>query len=208
MYSKWLSSNPANRKIRRLNDSNKKAFQELLATSKTDRTPQQLIQSGIIRPDWEHNGFIQFVLLWSKLSADQQKYYLSNEFLEKWLKQGYISFKDIRHLEECPNNDGCECDTRSFLNMACAIVDESDCVLKDCYLPYAKFDNVQFYEASIDNCVLDGATAYNSYFKKCRSLGASAYGAFRSFNDGAADLGFVKYLKKLGVRGFDYSMYE
>lgn len=194
---KLLEKNPANRtNIRRLSDRNKEGLLELITTPIKNRTPAQLKKAGIVRPDWSGCNFIYF---WSKAAKENQKFYLSDEFIRIWLIKGYISTNDVKGLKNCRycDEDWCHmCDDRAFVNMCCAVVDESDCVLQNCYLPYAKFDNMQFINAVIDNCVLDGATAYDSGFYNC--CGGDAH----------KDLHFVKYLEKLGVEGIDFTLYE
>lgn len=138
------------------------------------------MSAGIVRPDW---SFEDFSAYWFVVVEEHKEYYLSNKFLEKWLVKGYIPFTDVGHSNDCVDGSACDaCDDRWFLNMSCAIVDDSYCFLEDCYLPYAKFDNTEFYKATINNCVLDGVTAYNTYFMKC--------------NGYMDDLYFVKYLEK------------
>jgi hypothetical protein len=167
-----LIGNPAKRyQIQRLNYNKQKAFLELLATPERDRTAQQLFRSGVVRPDLCIDDFQQ---TWNDFVEDDLKeHYLSNRFLQTWLTRGYISLNEIRHSQKCQEGQlehRCNCDNRDFVNMACAIVDDGGCVLYDCYLPYAQFDNTTFYKAVIDNCVLDGVTAFDSSFKRCRGF--------------------------------------
>lgn len=193
--SKLLEKNPANRSnIRRLNDSNKKALIEMLTTTESARTPEQLELSGIVRPDWDKWTFQE---CWNTMSGGTKKYFLSNKFIRKWLVKGYISRTDYRGSEYCDCESACDdCDQRCFINFSCSIVDEESCQLYEYYLTDAKFDNTSFYKAVFDDCTLDGATAYGAFFEKCR--GSKYYGG----------LAFANYLKKQGVKGIDFKLYD
>lgn len=190
VYPAWfnkddLQYNPAKRSnIPRLNRLQKKAFLSLIS-SKSGRNPRQLRDAGVVRPDWSFRKFMRY---WDKIEDLNREFYLSDAFLEKWLRVGYISSEDLPREADPPRNDDSPVrngevplkrfrrinhssnrfgDDRKFINMTCAVVTDRNCFLWDCYLPYAKFDNVDFYKAFIRHCVLHGATAYGSSFEDC-----------------------------------------
>lgn len=200
-----LKGNPAKRSdIDRLNDTQRRAFIELVKTPNSFRSPSQLWDSGIIRPDLSKERFLQ---LWVDLVAEIDKpYYLSNEFLQKWLDTGYISYKNLPS-EQMFSAVAAMCtyytpekwpeavDSREIINMAYAVITDADCHLNFCYLVSAKFDNTDFYKANIVDCVLNGATAYNSYFVDCNGC------------EDDYSIMTAKYLKQCGVLGIDLNDY-
>lgn len=185
-YPKWfnakdLQTNPAGRSnVERLSIKQKDAFIELICRSECERTPQNLWDAGIVRPDW---SFRRFMRRWLKIKTAHKVFYLSDAFLQKWLTVGYISTSDLPTEDIsrpiCKNGEklmyyerNLSCahhiyDYRNFINMSCAIVKDSCCFLWGCYLPYATFNDVDFYKAIIKNCILKGATAYGSDFQDC-----------------------------------------
>lgn len=167
MYPTWFSEqllhkNPANRPIERLNTEQRDAFMNLILRSECNRSPHQLWDAGIVRPCLTFENFMED---WEEMRDEYKTYYLSDVFLEKWLIQGYIAENDLPDI----TYEGSDyiSDYRHIINMSCAVVKDRHCYLSDCYLPYAKFDNVKFYKACIEDCMLEGATAYGSYFEDC-----------------------------------------
>lgn len=206
----WLStdalkSNPAERLgVDRFTSAQAKAFIQLITTPQCYRSPHQLWDSGVIRPDLSKETFTQ---LWVTEVVELDKvYYLSSDFLHKWFDVGYISYEDLpseklfsaaeatctyykaeKHLEDT--------DSRELLNMSYAVITDADCHLNFCYLAQAKFDNTNFYKANIVDCVLVGATAYNSHFIDCNGYHAE-YSILAA-----------RYLKKCGLLGIDLNYY-
>lgn len=167
MYPKWFSEqllqkNPANRPIERLNTEQRDAFMKLILRSECSRSPHQLWDAGIVRPCLTFEEFKQD---WYDMRDEYKTYYLSDVFLEKWLVEGYISKTDLPDITH--KSSGYVHDYRNIINMSCAVVEDSNCFLDSCYLPYAQFDNIDFYKAFIEDCTLEGATAYGSYFEDC-----------------------------------------
>lgn len=167
--SELLEKNPAKRAgSQRLNDANKKALIEMLTTSESARTTEQLELTGIVRPDWDKCLFQE---CWNTMSEAQKKYFLSNKFIQKWLVKGYITRTDYRDSDYCENcYSVCdECDQRCFINFSYSIVDEESCQLYyDYYMVGAQFDNVRFYKAVFHDCTTDNATFHGASFEKCR----------------------------------------
>lgn len=190
MYPEWFSehhldNNPAKRpNIQRLDALQKDAFLKLIRTDEWERTARDLWDAGIVRPDWSLNRFMRH---WTTIPQSNGEFYLSDEFLKKWLATGTISHNDLPSVAEAISYNNTAHGLRSyrrnhtsddydiydgnrFINMMCAVIDDRQCFLWRCYLPYAKFDSTDFYKAFIKSCVLDGATAYESSFEDCNGF--------------------------------------